>query len=83
MLKMFACANLSFLFKERGPLLTRYKAAADAGFKYVECDFPSDATPDELNNAVAKNGLKQMLINCFQGSFQRSKFVNESKKFFF
>lgn len=64
---MYACANLSFLFKEAGPILSRYKAAASAGFKYVESDFPVGFTPEEVGQAVAEGGLQQVLINCFQG----------------
>ncbi|KAB7504019.1 putative hydroxypyruvate isomerase [Armadillidium nasatum] len=62
---MYACANLSFLFKEAGPIISRHKAAASKGFRFVENDFPTGTTPDELGQAVKESGVTQVLINCF------------------
>ncbi|KAL7636399.1 UNVERIFIED_CONTAM: hypothetical protein RMT77_013174 [Armadillidium vulgare] len=64
---MYACANLSFLFKEAGPIISRHKAAASKGFRFVENDFPTGTTPDELGQAVKESGVTQVLINCFHG----------------
>ena len=66
---MKAVANLSFLFNEEGPsILVRCKAAAAAGFKFVECDWPgNDATAGQYKNALKESGLTPVLINCYQG----------------
>lgn len=56
------CANLSMLFPEQ-PLLARVDAAAAAGFGGVEVWFPYDTPAGRLRGAVARAGLKLVMIN--------------------
>lgn len=46
------CANLSMQFNESKNLLERYKLAAEAGFKAVECAFPYDYSIEELKKVI-------------------------------
>lgn len=55
-------ANLGYLFTER-PLLERIDAAAAAGFKAVELQFPYDVPATSVNAAIAKNNLTILGIN--------------------
>lgn len=55
-------ANLSLLFTEV-PLLERFQAAADAGFKNVEIQFPYDENLDDLVTAKQQAGVEVCLIN--------------------
>ena len=55
-------ANLSFLFQEHD-FLDRFAASKEAGFKYIECCFPYDYSPEVLHGHLVRNGLKQVLIN--------------------
>lgn len=55
-------ANISLLFTEL-PLLERFQAAADAGFKTVEIQFPYDENLDALIKAKEQAGINVCLIN--------------------
>lgn len=60
------CANLSFMFTEQ-PLLERYRAAKDAGFKAVETGFPFGFTKQQVVDAKNQANIEQILINIFTG----------------
>ncbi|MDC9720031.1 MAG: TIM barrel protein [Gammaproteobacteria bacterium] len=68
MLKL--CANISMLFNEL-PFLQRYQAAADSGFKGVECLFPYAFNIDEVSSAVGRSNIPQVLINTSAGNWDR------------
>ncbi|MGH6671834.1 MAG: hydroxypyruvate isomerase family protein [Xanthobacteraceae bacterium] len=55
-------ANLGYLFTER-PLIERFAAAAAAGFKAVELQFPYDVAPSAVKAELARHGLTQLGIN--------------------
>ncbi len=55
-------ANLGYLFTER-PLLERVAAAAAAGFKAVELQFPYDVPPAAMKAAIEKNNLTILGLN--------------------
>jgi hydroxypyruvate isomerase len=55
-------ANLGYLFTER-PLLERIDAAAAAGFKAVELQFPYDVPAAAVKAAIGKNNLTILGIN--------------------
>jgi 2-dehydrotetronate isomerase len=55
-------ANLGYLFTDR-PLLARIDAAAAAGFKAVELQFPYDLPPSEVKAAIARNRLTILGLN--------------------
>lgn len=55
-------ANLAYLFTER-PLIERFGAAAAAGFKAVELQFPYDHGPSDIRAEIARHGLVQLGIN--------------------
>lgn len=59
-------ANLSMLFTEV-PLADRFAAAAEAGFKAVEIQFPYELPAAEAGRLVAGNGLSCVLFNLPQG----------------
>jgi hydroxypyruvate isomerase len=59
-------ANLSYLFREL-PLLERFAAAADAGFRAVELGFAYDVPAPELGARLRDNGLDLALINTPRG----------------
>src|SRR5437870_5939420 len=59
-------ANLAYLFTER-PLLERFGAAAAAGFKAVELQFPYDQSPAAIKAALEKHGLTQLGVNTAVG----------------
>ncbi len=61
-------ANLSMLFNEH-VFMSRFAAAADAGFKGVEYLFPYAYTADELRDALNKNQLGQVLFNLPPGDW--------------
>lgn len=56
------CANLTFLFKEL-PLFERFDAAAKAGFRFVEYQFPYDEDFEHVKDALIRNDLRMALIN--------------------
>src|ERR1700731_3410699 len=55
-------ANLAYMFTER-PMLERFGAAAAAGFKAVELQFPYDQAPSNVRAELARHGLVQLGIN--------------------
>jgi hydroxypyruvate isomerase len=59
-------ANLAYLFTER-PLLERFGAAARAGFKTVELQFPYDHAPSAVKAEIDRHGLTQLGLNTAQG----------------
>jgi hydroxypyruvate isomerase len=59
-------ANLAYLFTER-PLLERFGAAAAAGFKAVELQFPYDHAPSAVKRELARHGLTQLGLNTAHG----------------
>src|SRR6476659_9831045 len=55
-------ANLGYLFTER-PLLERIDAAAAAGFKAIELQFPYDVPADAVKGAIERNRLSIWALN--------------------
>jgi hydroxypyruvate isomerase len=55
-------ANLSFLFQEL-PFLDRFGAAAEAGFRGVECLFPYDTPAAAIAEQLERHRLAQVLLN--------------------
>ncbi len=55
-------ANLSMLFTEH-PFLDRFAAAAAAGFRYVEYQFPYGHGPGEVAQAARRAGVEVVLHN--------------------
>ena len=55
-------ANLNFLFQEL-PFLDRFKAAAEAGFRGVECLFPYEAPAAAIAERLERHGLTLALFN--------------------
>jgi hydroxypyruvate isomerase len=59
-------ANLGYLFTER-PMIERVPAAAAAGFKAVELQFPYDVPAARMKAALADNGLAVLGVNTPKG----------------
>ena len=59
-------ANIAYLFTER-PLIERFGAAAAAGFKAVELQFPYDHAPSAVKAELDKHGLTQLGLNTAHG----------------
>src|ERR1700686_358010 len=55
-------ANLAYLFTER-PMIERFAAAAAAGFKAVELQFPYDQAPSAIKAEIERHGLTQLGLN--------------------
>ena len=55
-------ANIAYLFTER-PLIERFAAAAAAGFKAVELQFPYDHAPSAVKAELEKHSLTQLGLN--------------------
>lgn len=55
-------ANLAYLFTER-PMLERFGAAAAAGFRAVELQFPYDSAPSQIRAEIVRHGLVQLGLN--------------------
>src|ERR1700691_3858430 len=55
-------ANLGYLFTER-PLIERFGAAAAAGFRAVELQFPYEVAPSAVKAELQRHGLTQLGIN--------------------
>lgn len=58
--------HLDYLFADR-PFLQRIDAAAEAGFKAVECRFPQDVPADQFKAAAERNKLAILGINSPHG----------------
>ena len=56
------CANLHFLFQEL-PFLDRFAAAAEAGFRGVECLFPYEAPAAAIAERLERHRLTLALFN--------------------
>ncbi len=65
-------ANLTMMFTEL-PFLDRFKAAADAGFKAVEFQFPYEYQPDHIANELQNNRLKLALFNLPPGDWAKGE----------
>lgn len=61
-------ANVSHLFTDV-PFLQRFQAAADCGFRGVECLFPYAEPAEVVGDAVAMAGVKMALFNAPPGDF--------------
>lgn len=61
--KMKFAANLTMMFQEAGNLIKRYEAAANYGFRYVECAFPYEESLINVKNIKEKYNLQQVIIN--------------------
>ena len=59
-------ANIAYLFTER-PLIERFGAAAAAGFKAVELQFPYDHAPSAVKAELDKHQLTQLGLNTPHG----------------
>jgi hydroxypyruvate isomerase len=65
-------ANLSTLFPEV-PFLERFSAAARAGFRYVEYQFPYEWQAEELARRAREAGVQVVLHNLPAGDFGRGE----------
>ncbi|MDZ4161518.1 MAG: hydroxypyruvate isomerase [Burkholderiales bacterium] len=61
-------ANISMLFTEH-PFLDRFEAAARAGFRAVEFQFPYDHRPTDIKARLDVHGLKLVLHNLPAGNW--------------
>ncbi|WP_299436879.1 2-oxo-tetronate isomerase [uncultured Rhodospira sp.] len=61
-------ANVSLLFTEV-PLAERFAAAARAGFKGVECQFPYQLSAEQIGDLVAVSELAMVLFNAPPGDW--------------
>lgn len=61
-------ANLSLLFTE-WPFIARFEAAAAAGFRGVECQFPYEVPAADIATRLAAAGLELVLFNAPPGDF--------------
>ena len=59
-------ANLAYLFTER-PLLERFGAAAAAGFRAVELQFPYDHAPSAVKAELERHSLTMLGVNTALG----------------
>ncbi len=63
-------ANISLLFTEH-PILERFQAAADCGFKAVEIQFPYDEDAKLIKSAADSAGVEIVLINVPAGDLMQ------------
>ncbi len=61
-------ANLTMMFTEV-PFLERFKAAADAGFRAVECIFLYDHAPEAIATLLQDHNLEMVLMNSPHGDW--------------
>ncbi len=66
-------ANLGFLWADL-PLPEAIRAAADAGFDAVECHWPFDTEPEDVNAALAETELPLLGLNTWPGDRRNSEF---------
>jgi hydroxypyruvate isomerase len=66
-------ANISFLFKEL-PFLERFAAAAESGFKLVECHWPYDNSVEALRHRLERSGLSLVMVNTAPGNLEAGDF---------
>lgn len=62
--------NLSTIFTEV-PFLERFTKARECGFSYVECQFPYSISLQDIQRALAQNGLSLVLINLPPGNWEK------------
>lgn len=67
-MKLKFAANLSWLFKEEGNFLARYRIAQQAGFKAVESADPYDIPLIDLVNARNDAHVDHVLMNAWPGT---------------
>jgi len=65
-------ANILYLFTE-WDFHDRIEAAAGAGFKAVECQFPYDYGPQRIAENLERHGLEMALINLPPGDWERGE----------
>lgn len=65
-------ANLTMLFTEH-PFPDRFRAARDAGFRWVEMLFPYDHDPESLAKILDETGLGLALFNLPPGDWARGE----------
>src|SRR5258708_34408614 len=66
-------ANLAYLFAER-PFMERFGAAAAAGFKAVELQFPYEFAPSAVKAELERHGLAVLGINTPPGRREAGEF---------
>ena len=66
-------ANISFLFKEL-PFLDRFAAAAEAGFKLIECHWPYDNSMEALRDRLERAGQSLVMVNTAPGNLEAGDF---------
>jgi len=66
-------ANLAYLFTER-PFMERFAAAAAAGFKAVELQFPYEFAPSAVKAELGRHGLAMLGINTAPGRREAGEF---------
>ena len=66
-------ANLAYLFTER-PLIERFAAAAAAGFRAVELQFPYDHAPAAIKAELDRHGLTMLGLNTAPGQLAAGEF---------
>ncbi|CAM1297924.1 Gip (predicted) [Pycnogonum litorale] len=64
---MKLASNLTLMFTECGDVCSRFKVAAEAGFKYVECVNPFESTLEEIVAAKRKTDVQMVHINSYPG----------------
>lgn len=62
--------NISTIFTEAS-FLDRFKKVKDAGFSYVECQFPYQHDVEAIKRELDDNQLKMVLINLPPGNLQK------------
>lgn len=65
-------ANISTMYLKK-PLLKRYWACRDEGFKAVECQFPYEQSAEEIGIDRADSGLEHVLINSYPGDLTKGE----------
>ncbi len=66
-------ANLSWMFNEHA-FPDRFQAAADAGFKAVECQLPYDYAPELLAAKLDAAGVRQIMFNAPPGNIRTGEY---------
>jgi 2-dehydrotetronate isomerase len=61
-------ANISMMYQEH-PFLERMQAAAQDGFRAIECQFPYEHSIESLKAALDASGLEMILLNTPPGNF--------------
>ncbi len=65
-------ANLSWLYTDL-PFMDRFEAAANDGFKGVECLFPHEHPPAEVQARLRDTGLQLVLFNALPGQWAQGE----------